>query len=146
MKIAIASDHSGFHYKNEISNYIKSLGHQILDFGTYSEEPVDYPDFAFPAAEAVASLVADYGILICGTGIGMSIVSNKISGIRAALCMNTYMAEMARKHNNANIICFGARTTELEEIKKMLEIFLTEDFLGDRHMIRVEKIHNLTGN
>lgn len=146
MKIAIASDHAGFQYKEEISNYIKSLGHQLLDFGTYSEESVDYPDFAFPAAEAVASTVADYGILICGTGIGMSIVSNKVTGIRAALCTTTYMAEMARKHNNANIICFGARTTKIEDIKKMLDIFLTEDFLGDRHMIRVEKIHNLTGN
>lgn len=146
MKIAIASDHAGFKYKEEISTYIKSLGHQVLDFGTYSEDSVDYPDFAFPAAEAVASTVADYGILICGTGIGMSIVSNKVTGIRAALCTTTYMAEMARKHNNANVICFGARTTTIEEIKKMLEIFLSEDFLGDRHMIRIEKIHNLTGN
>ncbi len=146
MKIAIASDHAGFNYKEEISKYIKSKGHQVLDFGTYSEDSVDYPDFAFPAAEAVASLVADYGVLICGTGIGMSIVSNKVTGIRAALCTSTYMADMARKHNNANIICFGARTTTIEEIKKMLDVFLSEDFLGDRHMIRVEKIHNLTGN
>jgi len=76
----------------------------------------------------------------------MSIVANKVMGIRAALCMTPYMAEMARKHNNANIICFGARTTKLEDIKAMIDIFLTEDFLGDRHMIRVEKIHNLTGN
>lgn len=145
MKIAIASDHAGFNYKKEISEFIKEKGHQVLDFGTYSEESVDYPDFAFPAAEAVASLVADYGILICGTGIGMSIVANKVTGIRAALCMTPYMAEMARKHNNANVICFGARTTKLEDIYQMLDIFLTEDFLGDKHMIRVEKIHNLTG-
>lgn len=145
MKIAIASDHAGFNYKKDISEFIKEKGHQVLDFGTYSEESVDYPDFAFPAAEAVASLVADYGILICGTGIGMSIVANKVTGIRAALCMTPYMAEMARKHNNANVICFGARTTKLEDIYQMLEIFLTEDFLGDKHMIRVEKIHNLTG-
>jgi len=146
MKIAIASDHAGFSYKKEIMEYVKSKGHQVLDFGTYSEESVDYPDFAFPAAESVASQISDYGILICGTGIGMSIVANKVMGIRAALCMTPYMAEMARKHNNANIICFGARTTKLEDIKAMIDIFLTEDFLGDRHMIRVEKIHNLTGN
>ncbi len=146
MKIAVASDHAGYEFKTILSGFIKEQGHQILDFGTYSTESVDYPDFAFPAAEAVASLVADYGMLICGTGIGMSIVANKVQGIRAALCTTPYMAEMARHHNNANVICFGARTTELENAKEMLKIFLEEDFLGDRHMIRVEKIHNLTGN
>ena len=146
MKIAVASDHAGYEYKTILSDFIKEQGHQILDFGTYSTESVDYPDFAFPAAESVASLVADYAMLICGTGIGMSIVANKVQGIRAALCTTPYMAEMARQHNNANVICFGARTTELENAKEMLKIFLEEDFLGDRHMIRVEKIHNLTGN
>jgi ribose 5-phosphate isomerase B len=146
MKIAVASDHAGFDYKIKLTEYIKEQGHQILDFGTYSTDSVDYPDFAFPAAEAVASMVADYGMLICGTGIGMSMVANKVQGIRAALCTTPYMAEMARQHNNANVICFGARTTELENAKEMLKIFLEEDFLGDRHMIRVEKIHNLSGN
>lgn len=144
MKIAIASDHAGFELKKEIAEYIKSLGHQILDFGTYSNDSVDYPDFAFPAAESVASTVADYGVLICGTGIGMSIVANKVTGIRAALCCSENHALMARHHNNANVLCFGARTTEPDLAKRMVKIFFEEDFEGDRHMIRVEKIHNLT--
>ncbi len=144
MKIAIASDHAGFELKKELINYIKSLNHQILDFGTYSNESVDYPDFAFPAAESVASLVADYGILICGTGIGMSIVANKVQGIRAALCVDEDYAKLARNHNNANVLCLGARKTSPELAKKIIDAFLEEDFEGDRHMIRVEKIHNLT--
>lgn len=144
MKIAIASDHAGFELKKELINYIKSLNHQILDFGTYSNESVDYPDFAFPAAESVAALVADYGILICGTGIGMSIVANKVQGIRAALCVDEDYAKLARNHNNANVLCLGARKTAPELAKKIIDVFLEEDFEGDRHMIRVEKIHNLT--
>ena len=144
MKIAIASDHAGFELKKELINYIKSLNHQILDFGTYSNESVDYPDFAFPAAESVAALVADYGILICGTGIGMSIVANKVQGIRAALCVDEDYAKSARNHNNANVLCLGARKTAPELAKKIIDVFLEEDFEGDRHMIRVEKIHNLT--
>ncbi|MGB9702136.1 MAG: ribose 5-phosphate isomerase B [Candidatus Kapaibacteriota bacterium] len=144
MKIAIASDHAGFELKKELINYIKSKDHQILDFGTYSNDSVDYPDFAFPAAESVAALVADYGILICGTGIGMSIVANKVQGIRAALCVDEDYAKLARNHNNANVLCLGARKTAPELAKKIIDVFLEEDFFGDRHMIRVEKIHNLT--
>jgi len=145
MKIAIASDHAGFEYKKKLIEYIKSKGHQILDFGTYSNEPVDYPDFAFPAAESVAALVADYGVVICGTGIGMSIVANKVSGIRAALCVNEEYARLARQHNNANVLCLGARMTTIELAEKIIDVFFEEDFDGDRHMIRIEKIHNLTG-
>jgi ribose 5-phosphate isomerase B len=145
MKIAIASDHAGFEYKKKLIEYIKSKGHQILDFGTYSNEPVDYPDFAFPAAESVAALVADYGVVICGTGIGMSIVANKVSGIRAALCVNEEYARLARQHNNANVLCLGARMTKIELAEKIIDVFFEEDFDGDRHMIRIEKIHNLTG-
>ncbi len=145
MKIAIASDHAGFEYKKELIEYIKSKGHQILDFGTYSNEPVDYPDFAFPAAESVAALVADYGVIICGTGIGMSIVANKVSGIRAALCVNEEYAKLARHHNNANVLCLGARMTTIALAEKIIDVFFEEDFDGDRHMIRIEKIHNLTG-
>lgn len=146
MKIAVASDHAGFNYKKELSAYLKELGHQVLDFGTFSEESVDYPDYAFPAAEAVAGGIADFGILICGTGIGMAITANKIVGIRAANCTSTEMAEMARRHNNANVLTLGARITDIEIAKKIIKVFLDSEFEGGRHMIRIEKIHSITGN
>jgi ribose 5-phosphate isomerase B len=146
MKIAVASDHAGFNYKKELSAYLKELGHQVLDFGTFSEESVDYPDYAFPAAEAVAGGIADFGILICGTGIGMAITANKIVGIRAANCTSTEMAEMARRHNNANVLTLGARITDIEIAKKIIKVFLDTEFEGGRHMIRIEKIHSITGN
>jgi ribose 5-phosphate isomerase B len=146
MKIAVASDHAGFNYKKELSAYLKELGHQVLDFGTFSEESVDYPDYAFPASEAVAGGIADFGILICGTGIGMAITANKIVGIRAANCTSTEMAEMARRHNNANVLTLGARITDIEIAKKIIKVFLDTEFEGGRHMIRIEKIHSITGN
>lgn len=146
MKIAIASDHAGFKLKKELSSFLKELGHQVLDFGTFSEESVDYPDFAFPAAEAVAGAIADFGILICGTGIGMAITANKIVGIRAANCTSVEMAEMARRHNNANVLTLGARITDPEVAKNIVQVFLDTEFEGGRHMIRIEKIHSITGN
>ena len=145
MKVAFASDHAGFDFKKELTNWLRKEGHQILDFGAFSDERVDYPDFAFPASEAVASGVADFGVLICGSGTGMSITANKVVGIRAASCFTPEMAKLAREHNNANIITFGARLTEMENAKKMILEFLSTDFEGGRHMIRVEKIHSLTG-
>jgi ribose 5-phosphate isomerase B len=146
MKIAIASDHAGYNYKKELSVFLKELEQQVLDFGTFSEESVDYPDFAFPAAEAVAGNIADLGILICGTGIGMAITANKVVGIRAANCTSTEMAEMARRHNNANVLTLGARITDLELAKEIVKTFLFTEFEGGRHMIRIEKIHSITGN
>lgn len=144
MKIAFASDHAGFEYKKILSEWLKKNEHQILDFGAFSQESVDYPDYAFPASEAVASGVADFGILICGTGIGMSLTANKVTGIRAATCCSIDTARLSREHNNANILTFGARFTDIELAKEMIEVFLTTDFEGGRHMIRVEKIHSLT--
>ncbi len=141
----MGSDHAGFEYKKEIAGWLKSQGHQVLDFGAFSNESVDYPDFAYPAAEAVSAGIADFGVLICGSGIGVSITANKINGIRAANCCTVDMAKLSRKHNNANILTFGARITEMETAKKMIEAFLDEEFEGGRHMIRVEKIHALTG-
>lgn len=146
MKIAIASDHAGFNYKKELSAFLKELGHQVLDFGTFSDESVDYPDYAFPAAEAVAGGIADFGILICGTGIGMSITANKIVGIRAANCTSEEMAEMARRHNNSNVLTLGARITDIDLAKRIVKTFLDTEFEGGRHMIRIEKIHSITGN
>lgn len=145
MKIAFASDHAGFNYKQELSKWLKEEGHQILDFGTFSEESVDYPDYAFPAAEAVASGIAHLGIVICGSGVGVSITANKVTGIRCAACYTPEMAKLARHHNNANMLATGQRLVTIEVAKEMITNFLSEDFEGGRHMIRVEKIHSLTG-
>jgi ribose 5-phosphate isomerase B len=145
MKIAIASDHAGFEYKKEISVWLKENDHQVLDFGTYSDESVDYPDYAFPAAEAVAAGIAHYGIVICGSGIGVNIVANKVTGIRSAQCLTEDMATMARRHNNANVLALGSRILKLEEAKNIAEAFIFGEFDGGRHMVRVEKIHSLTG-
>lgn len=145
MKVAFACDHAGFELKKQLMDWLKGLEYQILDFGAYSTESVDYPDFALPAAESVAAGVAHLGIVICGSGIGMSIVCNKVSGIRSALCCSPELAELARKHNNANVLNLGARFTDFETAKKICTAFLEEEFEGDRHMIRVEKIHSLTG-
>lgn len=145
MKIALASDHAGYELKEKIVKMLKEMGHQVLDFGTNTNEPVDYPDFAAPAAKAVASSDADMGILICGTGIGMSIVANKIEGIRAADCTSVEMAKLARRHNNANILTLGARLLNFEQAEPIVRAFLNEDFEGGRHLIRIEKIHKNTG-
>ncbi len=146
MKIAVASDHAGFLLKKEIIHWLKEEeGHQILDFGAFSEESVDYPDYAFPASEAVAGGIAHFGVLVCGTGIGMSIIANKVTGIRAANCLNVDMARLSREHNNSNIICLGSRLIDFEAAKNMIKTYLETDFEGGRHMIRIEKIHSLTG-
>lgn len=145
LKIAMASDHAGYDHKKKISKWLKEKNFQILDFGAFSEERVDYPDYAFPAAESVASGVADFGVLICGSGTGMSITANKVTGVRAASCCSVEMAQLAREHNNANVITFGQRLVTIELAIEMVEKFLSTDFEGGRHMIRVEKIHSLTG-
>ena len=146
MKIAFGADHAGFNLKRELIDWVKESDHQVLDFGTYSEESVDYPDYAFPAAEAVAAGIADYGIIICGSGVGVSITANKVQGIRAANCFSAEMAETARQHNNANVLTLGARLVSLELAKEIVTAFIEGEFQGGRHMIRVEKIHFLTGN
>lgn len=146
MKIAFGSDHAGYNYKKELMEWVKQHEHQVLDFGTYSEESVDYPDYAYPAAEAVAAGIADFGVLVCGTGIGVSITANKVTGIRAANCTSLDMVALSREHNNANVLTIGARITDIELAKEMVLAFIEGEFLGGRHMIRVEKIHFLTGN
>ncbi len=145
MKIAVASDHAGFELKEMIRKYLSDKDIQVLDFGAFSTQSVDYPDYAFPASESVASGVADYGILICGTGTGMSITANKVNGIRAANCMSEELAEMARKHNNANVLTMGARIISPELAFKIIDVFLENEFEGGRHQNRIDKIHNLTG-
>lgn len=145
MKIAIGSDHAGFEYKEILKDFLINAGHNVFDFGCFSSDSCDYPDFAFPLARSVASGENDFGILICGTGIGMSIVANKVQGIRAANCCSVEMARLARKHNNSNILTFGARLIPIELAKDIVLAFLQEEFEGNRHERRVEKIHKLTG-
>ena len=145
MKIAFGADHAGFEYKRQIMEWMRENDYQVLDFGTFSDESVDYPDYAFPAAESVAANIADFGVIICGSGIGMAIIANKVTGIRAANCCNPEMARLAREHNNANVITFGARLIDIDTAKQMITEFVEGEFQGGRHMIRVEKIHSLTG-
>ncbi len=142
MKIAIGSDHAGFSMKQEIINELKAEGHQIIDCGTHSSESVDYPDIA----EAVAKKVLEdniFGVLICGTGIGISIAANKIPGIRAALCHDPYSAALAREHNDANVIAVGSRITGIGITLEMIKTFINSKFQGGRHQRRVEKIDSL---
>ena len=140
MKLAIGSDHGGFKLKEYLKSEIRKLGHQVKDFGTYSLDSVDYPDFAKPLAKAIAKNKYPLGILVCGTGLGVSMVANKVKGIRAAVCHNVYTAKMAREHNNANVLCLGERVLSKAEALKTLKVFLTTKFGGGRHLRRVKKI------
>jgi ribose 5-phosphate isomerase B len=138
LKIAIGGDHAGFDYKKAI---IEGLAvQQVKDFGAYSSDSVDYPDFAHPVALAVESGEFDFGILICGSGNGVAITANKHQGIRAAICWNEELADRARSHNNANILCIPARHISIDEAKKIVEIFFATEFEGGRHANRVDKI------
>ncbi|MDB5089364.1 MAG: ribose 5-phosphate isomerase [Mucilaginibacter sp.] len=138
LKIAIGADHAGFDYKKEL---IEALDvKEVKDFGTYSDASADYPDFAHPVALAVESGDFDLGILVCGSGNGVAITANKHQGIRAAICWNEELADRARSHNNANIVCIPARHISIDEAKKIVEIFLSTEFEGGRHATRVGKI------
>lgn len=139
-KIAIGADHAGFLYKTKIIAHLESLGYQVDDKGTYSEQSVDYPDFAHPVAKAVETGAADLGILICGSGNGVAITANKHQGIRAALCWTQELAALARQHNDANIISLPARFVSIEEAIGMIDTFLKTPFEGGRHQNRVNKI------
>ena len=138
LKIAIGADHAGFDYKQGIIDALTAK--EIKDFGTYSSDSVDYPDFAHPVASGVESGDFDFGILICGSGNGVAMTANKHQGIRAAICWNEELAERARSHNNANILCIPARYISPEEAKKIVEVFFSTEFEGGRHANRVDKI------
>ncbi|HVR83848.1 MAG TPA: ribose 5-phosphate isomerase B [Planctomycetota bacterium] len=140
MKIAIGADHAGFAAKEEIKNVIKALGHQFIDVGTASDQSVDYPDYAVKVARAVVSGEADRGVLICGTGIGMSIAANKVPNIRAAVVTDEKTADLSRRHNDANVFCAGARITPVVKIAESLKVWLQTPFEGGRHLNRVNKI------
>ena len=139
--IAIGCDHGGLELKNHIVKYLQDKGLEIKDFGVHTEDSVDYPDCAKPVCESVISGEAERGILICGTGIGISIAANKYKGIRAALCSNEYSAAMSRRHNDANILCMGGRVIGRELAYLITDTWLKEKFEGGRHAQRIAKIH-----
>jgi len=140
MKIAVASDHAGFESKKTVVAWLEKHGYACSDIGPYNEESVDYPDFARKVAQGVAAGEFDQGVLLCGTGIGVSIAANKVKGIRAALACNPEFASLARQHNNANIICFSARFSDKATIEQSLQNWFAAEFEGGRHERRVEKI------
>ncbi|WP_456322561.1 ribose 5-phosphate isomerase B [Hydrogenimonas sp.] len=146
MKYYIGSDHAGFAVKGLVALMLIERGHEVVDLGTDSAERVDYPDYAEKVARAVVSDSGSHGVLICGTGIGMSVAANKIDGIRAAHCHDYYTAQMARAHNDANILCFGERVSGPGVIESMIDAFTTTSFEGGRHAGRVEKIMALEKN
>ena len=143
MKIAIACDHGGLSLKNAVKNYLKEHGYEVEDFGTDTPDSCDYPDYALPAAEAVASGECDRGIVVCSTGIGVSIVANKVPGIRCAHCHDAYCATFTRLHNNANMLAMGEKVVGVGYALQIVEAFLTTEFEGGRHERRVAKIADI---
>lgn len=139
-RIALGSDHAGFQLKEVIKAHLQSLGHEVVDFGTDSEEAVDYPDFIRPAAESVAVGECDLGIVFGGSGNGEAIVANKVKGIRCGLCWNTWSARMTKEHNNANVIALGGRVVTEAEGIQIVDLWMDSDFAGGRHQQRIEKI------
>ncbi len=142
MRIAIGSDHAGYLYKTELIGLLEELGHEVIDFGTNSEESVDYPDFIRPTAEAVALGEADRGIVLGGSGNGEQMAANKVRGVRCALCWDVTTARLARQHNDANVLSMGQRIVGIEVARDVVRTFLTTDFEGGRHMRRIEKLES----
>jgi ribose 5-phosphate isomerase B len=140
LRIAIGSDHAGFQFKAILTELIQGLGHEVKDFGTYSEESVDYPDYIRPVAQAVARGEYERGVVLGGSGNGEAIVANKVKGIRCALCWDVTTARLARQHNDANVVSLGQRVVSLEAAKDLVAVFLSTDFEGGRHVRRIEKI------
>lgn len=140
MKIAIGSDHGGFKLKEEIKIHLEKKGIEVEDFGTHSEESCDYPDIALLVGENVVAKKSELGILVCGTGIGISIAANKVPGVRAALCSDTFSAHATREHNNANILALGQRTVGAGLALDIVDTFINAKFEGDRHQRRINKI------
>ena len=141
--IAIGCDHGGFELKTHIIEHLKENGYEVNDLGTYDENSVDYPDIAKKVCDAVVSGECENGILVCGTGIGMSIAANKVKGIRAAMCTDVYSAKMTKQHNNSNVLCLGGRVTGRELAFMICDTWLSEEFMGGRHQNRIDKITDL---
>ena len=139
-KIAIGCDHAAFEEKENIKTYLIKKGYEVLDVGTYSNQSVNYPEFGHKVAHMVTESAVDKGIVICGSGIGISIAANKVKGARAALCTTCKHAEMSRKHNDANILALGARMTDYDLLEKIVDVWLNTDFEGGRHLTRINMI------
>jgi ribose 5-phosphate isomerase B len=140
MRIAIASDHAGYRYKKLVSEILSARGHEVVDFGTHSEEPVDYPDFIRPAAEAVARGECERGIVLGGSGNGEAMVANRVRGVRCALCWSEEAARLARLHNDANVISLGQRLLTEEQVYRIVDVWLSTEFEGGRHIQRLAKL------
>ncbi|WP_028235898.1 ribose 5-phosphate isomerase B [Pseudobutyrivibrio sp. MD2005] len=140
MKIVIANDHAAVELKNEVKEYIESLGHEVINIGTDSNESCNYPEYGKKAALMVANHEVDLGVLICGTGVGISLAANKVKGIRCGVCSETTTARLIRQHNNANMIAFGARIVGSELAKDIVKTFIESEFQGGRHQIRIDMI------
>ncbi len=140
MKIALGADHGGYTLKEQIKKHLEGKGHEVVDLGAHSTESVDYPEFGRAVGEAVVEGKADRGVVVCGTGIGISIAANKVKGVRCALCTNTTMARLTREHNDANVLAIGARMVGDVLALEMVDTFLTTEFEGGRHANRVAKI------
>lgn len=140
MNIAIGSDHAGFRYKQEIIAHLKAAGHDVTDFGTHSEAPVDYPKFITPVAKAVAAGTFERGIVLGGSGNGEAMAANRVKGVRAGLCWNEESATLTRRHNDANVLSLGERMMDLETALKIVDVFLTTPFEGGRHLSRIQEL------
>ena len=145
MKLSLGCDHGGFALKEQIKSHLEGLGHEVLDCGCFSMESCDYPDFGRAAAEAVSAGTCERGIVICTTGIGISIAANKVKGVRCALCTDPLMAEMPRRHNDANMLAMGAGIVGYNLAERMVDVFLSTAFEGGRHQRRVDKITVIEG-
>ena len=140
MKIALGCDHGGLEHKNAIGEFLKEAGHEVVDFGIYEQVSVDYPDIAKKVCESIVKGETERGILVCGTGIGMSIAANKYKGIRAAACSEHFSAKYTRLHNNSNILCLGGRVVGVGTAIELAELFVNTEFEGGRHQNRIDKI------
>lgn len=143
MKVALAADHGAYELKEFLKKHLEEKGAEVTDFGCFSKESVDYPKFAYLAANAVAGKSCDFGVICCTTGLGVSMAANKVKGVRAAVCTNEMLAEMTRRHNNANVICMGQNVVSQELAAKMTDIFLSTEFEGGRHQRRVDLLTDI---
>ncbi len=146
MKIALGCDHGGFEHKNAILEHLKEQGFEVVDFGIYENKSVDYPDIALKVCESIVSGECERGILVCGTGIGMSIAANKVKSIRAAACSEHFSAKYTRLHNNSNVLCLGGRVIGVGTALELADLFVTTEFEGGRHQNRVDKIMEIENN
>ena len=140
MKISLGTDHAGYHHKEALKKHLETIGHTVIDFGTDSNEAVDYPDFIRPAAQAVVDGKSEIGVVFGGSGNGEAITANKVKGVRCALCWNVETGQLAKKHNNANVLSFGARQTSIDEMIAIVNAWMAAEFEGGRHEIRINKI------